>query len=368
MGLLKSFQFWLFFVIPMALGVYYYSVVASPQYEATAHFTIEKTGQASSSPLGFLTGIAGPTSSTRDALIIKDFIESREVIERTKGELDLREIYAREDKDFLSRLEANASIEELIAYWKEKVNIEFESNSGIATLSVMAFEPQDTLKIIKAILKESEDLVNSLSEKSRQDSLKFARAELTRAEDKLKQARQKLLGFVDTEKALNPEKNVEASLSLVASLQGELATSEAELDTLRKSLHDNTPKVRTASNKVSALKRQITKAQSKINRSTSNKKNAKSMSAIIANREALMTEQGFAEKAYASALLNLENARISATQNQRYLTVIVQPQLPEKAAKPSLPHDYIVLFLSCLLLWGILGLIIASIRDHAGWM
>ena len=55
----------------MALGSYYYAVVASPQYEATAHFTIEKTGQASSSPLGFLTGIAGPTSSTRDALIIK---------------------------------------------------------------------------------------------------------------------------------------------------------------------------------------------------------------------------------------------------------------------------------------------------------
>ena len=368
MSLLKSLQFWLFFIVPMALGSYYYAAIASPQYEASAHFTIEKTGQASSSPLGFLSGISGSTASTRDALIIKDFIESREVIERTKDRLDLYKIYAREDKDFLSRLNANASIEELVDYWKEKVNIEFENSSGIATLSVMAFEPEDTLTIINAVLKESEELVNSLSEKSRQDSLKFARSELTRAEDNLKKARHDLLNFVDKEKALNPEKNVEASLSLVASLQAELASAEAELDTLRKSLHENTPKVRSAINKVSALKRQIKKAQSKINRSNSRKKNAKSMSAIIADREALMTEQDFAEKAYASALLSLENARINASQNQRYLTVIVKPHLPEKAAKPSQPHDYIVLFLSSLLLWGILGLIIASVKDHAGWM
>jgi capsular polysaccharide transport system permease protein len=367
MSLFKSLQFWLFFVVPMALGSYYYTAVASPQFEASAHFTIEKTGQASSSPLGFLTGISGPTASTRDALIIKDFIESREVIERTKDRLDLRKIYAREDKDFLSRLNTDASIEELIEYWKEKVNIEFESTSGIATLSVMAFEPEDTLTIINSVLKESEDLVNSLSEKSRQDSLKFARSELSRAEDKLKNARNKLQGFVEKEKALNPEKNVEATFSLVAGLQSELANAEANLNSLRKSLHDNTPKVRTATNKVSALKRQIKKEQSKINR-TSNKKSTKTMSAVIADREALLTEQGFAEKAYASALLSLENARVSATQHQRYLTVIVKPQLPEKAAKPSQPHDYIVLFLSCLLLWGILGLIIASIKDHAGWM
>ena len=367
MKLLKSLQFWLFFVIPMGLGIYYYSSVASAQYKTTAHFTIEKTGQASSNPLGFLNGLAGPVSSTRDALIIKDFIESREVIERTKDEFDLRKLYARADKDFLSRLNTDASIEEVIEYWKEKVNIEFDSASGIATLSVMAFEPEDTLKIIKAVLKESEGLVNSLSEKSRHDSLKFARSELALAESKLKKARSRFQGFVDQEEALNPEKSVEASLSLVASLQSNLAVAEADLNSLRKSLHDNTPKVRTASNKVSALKRQIKKEQSKINRS-SNKKNAQTMSTIIANREALLTEQGFAEKGYASALLSLENARISATQHQRYLTVIVKPQLPEKAAKPSQPHDYIVLFLSCLLLWGILGLIIASIKDHAGWM
>jgi capsular polysaccharide transport system permease protein len=64
----------------------------------------------------------------------------------------------------------------------------------------------------------------------------------------------------------------------------------------------------------------------------------------------------------------MEKTRIDATQQHRYLTVIVQPKLPEEAAKPKQPHDFIVLFLACLLLWGIISLIIASVRDHAGWV
>lgn len=361
----------MFFIIPMALGTTYYLKFASEQFEASAHFTIEKTGQTSSDPLGFLTGLPGNVSSTRDALIIKDFINSHEVIQRTKNEFDFKKLYAREDKDWLSRLHSDASKEDLLEYWQKKISIEFDTSSGIANLSVLAFEPEDAVIIIKSILRSSEELVNNLSEKSRQDSLKFARSELTRAEDKLKEARLTLKQFRDKEKALAPEKNIESTFSLVASLKAELATAEAELNSLRKSLQEKAPKVRAAANKVSSLKRQINKEQAKINRTSikdSNSQESKTMSAIVSKLEELLTEQGFAEKSYASALLNLENSRISATQQQRYLTIIVHPQLPEEAAKPLLPNDLIVLLLSCLLIWGILSLIIASIRDHAGWM
>ena len=183
MKLFKSVLFWLFFVIPMGLGITYYYKYASLQYETIAHFTIEKTGKMQSDPLGALTGLAGNVSSTRDALIIKDFIESREVIEQTKYRFDIRKLYARGDKDWLSRLEPDASIEDIIEYWKHKVSIEFDTTSGIAKLHVLAFEPEDSIKIIKAVLTASENLVNDLSKKSRQDSLKFARTELKMAEE-----------------------------------------------------------------------------------------------------------------------------------------------------------------------------------------
>jgi len=91
------------------------------------------------------------------------------------------------------------------------------------------------------------------------------------------------------------------------------------------------------------------------------------MSSILSNYEELITEQGFAERSYEAALLNMKTARIDATRKQRYLTMIVYPKLPESPISPDQPYDYIVLLIFCLLLWGILSLILASVRDHVGW-
>lgn len=367
MKLLGSVMFWLFFVIPMLVGTIYYLKFASEQYETTAHFTIEKKGGLQSDPLGALTGLPGSVSSTRDALIIKDFIESREVIERTRDDFDIRKLYARADKDWLSRLEEDASIEDLVEYWQDKISVEFDSSSGIIELRVITFEPESAVRVIKSILKVSQELVNNLSERSRQDSLSFARRELRTAETNLKEARSKVRQFRDNEQALSPEKNVDSKLSLVANLEASLANAEAELNSLRVALHDNSPKVKAAHNKVSALKQQVKKERARSTLSTRND-DAKTMSTIISKHEELLTEQGFAEKSYESALLNIEQARIDATQQHRYLTIIVNPQLPEEAVKPKQPHDFIVLLIASLLFWGVSSLIIASIRDHVGWV
>ncbi len=367
MKLFKSGMFWLFFLIPMALGITYYYKFASYQYQATAHFTIEKSGKEQADPLGALTGLPGNVSSTRDALIIKNFIESREVIERTRDDFDLKKLYAREDKDWLSRLEKNSSIEEIIEYWRSKISVEFDLASGIVTLGVMAFEPNEAVEIINAVLKESEELVNNLSEKSRQDSLAFARKELKNAETKLKKARTDVREFREKEQSLSPEKNAESKITLVEELEADRARAEAELQSLRLELPDNSPRIQIAIYKVAALKQQVLKERERSSRSNGSK-DAKTMSSIISKYEELITEQGFAEKSYEVALINIETARIDATQQQRYLTMIVYPQLPEDPIKPNQPNDYIVLFLACLLMWGILSLILASIRDHAGWL
>ncbi len=367
MKLFRSAIFWLFFLIPFTLGMTYYLAFASNQYEAVAHFTIEKNNANKSDPLGALTGLSGSVASTRDALIITDFIKSHEVIERTRNDFNIKALYARNDKDWMSRLKDDASIEEELEYWQEKVAVEFNKSSGIVVLSVLAFEPEQAVLITKSILKESELLVNNLSLKAREDGLIFAKQELAKAEVNLKQARTNLRVFRDVEQALSPEKNAESKLKLVEYLESARADAETELRSLKMSYPDVSPRVKEAKNKVASLKKQVQKERERSVRITS-ASNAKTMSTIISKHEELLTEQGFAEKAYEVALYNIEKARINASQQQRYLSVIVNPIKPEKPAKPNTPDDYIVLLISCLLLWGIMSLIIASIRDHAGWV
>jgi capsular polysaccharide transport system permease protein len=367
MKLFRSAMFWFFFLIPFTSGVTYFLFFASNQYEAVAHFTIEKNGDNQSDPLGALTGLPGSVASTRDALIIKDFIESREVIERTRDDFDIRKLYARTDKDWLSRLERDASIEDILEYWQKKVTVEFDQSSGIGILSVWAYEREQAVMISKAILKESELLVNNLSKKAREDSLIFAKQELAIAQANLKQARTDVRVFRDTEQALSPEKNAESKLKLVEHLEAERANAETELRSLRMSYPDVSPRVMEAKNKVVSLKKQVEKERQRSARIT-NASDAKTMSTIISKHEELLTEQGFAEKSYEAALFSIEKARIDATQQQRYLSVTVHPLTPEDPIRPKAPDDYLVLFLACLMLWGIMSLIIASIKDHAGWV
>ncbi len=386
MKIFKSGMFWLFFILPMALGITYYLKFANNQYQAVAHFTIEKSGKEQVDPLGALTGLPGNVSSTRDALIIKDFIESREVIEHTRDDFDLIKLYGTNaknwrmlldknknksekiefTKNWLSHIDEDSSIEDIIEYWQNKVSVEFDLSSGIITLGVMAFKPEEAVTIINAILKESEELVNNLSEKSRQDSLTFARKELKNAEDKLKAARTEVREFREKEQSLSPEKNAESKLTLVEELEADRARAEADLQSLRLELPENSPKIQVAKYKVSALKQQVIKEKQRSARGNGSKDEA-TMSSIISRYEELITEQGFAEKSYEAALLNIETARIDATRKQRYLTMIVHPKLPEDPIKPNQPNDYLVLFFACLLLWGILSLVVASIRDHVGW-
>jgi len=360
-------MFWLFFLIPFVVGINYFLFYASNQYEALAHFTIEKNGQQQSDPLGALTGLPGSVASTRDALIIKDFIESREVIERTRDDFDIKKLYARTDKDWLSRLATDASIEDILEYWQKKVTVEFDQSSGIVTLGVWAYEREQAVMITNTILRESELLVNNLSKKAREDGLVFAKQELAIAEKKLKQARMDVRVFRDTEQALSPEKNAESKLKLVEHLEAERANAETTLRSLRMSYPEVSPRVKEAKNKVTSLKKQVQQERDRSSRIT-NDSDAKTMSTIISKHEELLTEQGFAEKSYEAALFSIEKARIDATQQQRYLSVTVHPILPEDPVRPKAPDDYLVLFLACLMLWGIMSLIIASVKDHAGWI
>ena len=57
--------------------------------------------------------------------------------------------------------------------------------SGIVTLIVRAFTPQDSLDITNKVMPESERFVNDLSGRARADSLRRAEFELTRAKNNL---------------------------------------------------------------------------------------------------------------------------------------------------------------------------------------
>jgi capsular polysaccharide transport system permease protein len=62
--------------------------------------------------------------------------------------------------------------------------------------------------------------------------------------------------------------------------------------------------------------------------------------------------------------VSLEQARNEAQRKQLYLERIVQPNLPDVATEPRRLRSFLAVVALGLVLWGILSMLIAGVREH----
>lgn len=353
-------------ILPTLAAVLYYGLIASGQYVAEARFAVRSSEPVASDLLGTLTGIPGQGGSSQDSYAVRDYILSREGIEAISQHHDVRAIFSRPGTDWLSRLNTNAPIEDVVEYWAKMIDVTFEPTTGISSLRVRAFTPQDAETLAKALLAEGEILVNRLSERARRDALSFAEAEVERAEKRLGGARRQLTEFRNQRQMLDPARAAEGRLGLLASLESDVARAQAEFSTLRSYMHASAAPIVSLESRIAALKDQIKVEERKLASRQAN--GADLMSTVVADYEQVSGEHGFAERAYVSALTGLEAARAEALRQSRYLVSFVQPRLPEDATRPRRLLAVVTVFFSACVLWGLGALGVAAIKDHSGWV
>jgi capsular polysaccharide transport system permease protein len=355
---------------PTALATLYYGLIASPQYVAEARFAVrgpEEAGGSSGDVMGALTGMGGATGTSSDSFILAQYIESARLVENLQRSVDLRAIFTNENADFLARYrpyDFDDTIEHLTAHWNSVSSVYYEPVSSIITFSVRAFTPEDALKIAREAVRESEQLVNRLSERAREDAIMVAKQEQARAELRLKVARKAIQDYRDREGVLDPTKSGDSQLAIVADLEGQLAKQEAELATATAFLSKDAPTVRVMRNKADALRSRISAERAKIG-TTSTNKDPRLLSASLAEFENLSTDREFAEKAYQSAVSSLETARIRAERQSRYLATFVEPRLPQDSLYPARIQSILLVLVCSALAWAIGVLIFYGIRDHS---
>lgn len=350
-------------VLPSLLASIYYFAIASDQYVSEAHFMVR--GQNSSGPsllgLGAILGsAAGMHTAQEESLSVGDFMKSHDAVQALQKRLDLVSLFRRPEADFISRLwTANPSAERLLEYYENKVNVVFESTSGLTTLRVSAFRPDDSWVIADNLLIMGEDLVNRFSERAQADTLRVSRDEVSRAEARLLAAREAITTFRDLEKSLDPGKASATVLEVIAKLEGFLAQTRAELTEASTYLKPDNAKYIALRNKAEALDAQIASEKKRLTGGDG------SLAPVIAAYERLVLEREFADKGYASALVSLENARLEAGKQHLYLVRVVEPNLPERALYPRRLILVATVFFGSLLIYGIGWLILAGVREHA---
>ncbi|MEM7695514.1 MAG: hypothetical protein AAF318_13760 [Pseudomonadota bacterium] len=364
-GQFVRLMFVVFVLLPTLAAVVFYGFFASDQYATQSSFAVRGASDSSSIDVGGLLSAAGAGADTEtaDSYILQEYIQSREVVDILVREANFVAIYSRPEADPYYRLDPNGSIEDFVSYWQMMSAVEFDTDTGIISLIIRAFRPEDAQTITAKVVETSEALVNELSLRAREDGVKTARNEVQVAEERFAESRKSLASYRGTEQEIDPTASATSQQTIVATLEGELATRQSELRALRATMSENAPRVVYVQNQINALQRQI--AAERLSVAVAEDGNQRPvLTERLSRYEELLAEREFAEKAYISSLASLETARIEALKQQRYLAVFVNGRAPQDATYPEAIRWTLMLFGTLLAIWGACALIAAAIRDR----
>ncbi|MBN1141011.1 MAG: capsule biosynthesis protein [Deltaproteobacteria bacterium] len=347
--------------LPTLLAAFYFGGWATDMYVSEARFSIRSPEGGGGSELLSLLGQGGGSTAS-DAYVVADYIVSMNLLEALDKRLKLKEHFQNRAADFFSRLEADPTAEEFLKYYRSVAAVGFNPTSGILDLKTRAFSPEMAQLLNRTILEECEQLVNRIRERALRDSLELARQELTEAEKRVTAAREALKGFRNQSDHLNPEVTAGALLTLVAGLEGEAAKTRAELAESRSYLREDSARIVALKARIQALEGQVAREKKRLTGGDS-----RVLNEVVSDYERLLVKREFAEKLYVSALSSLEVARIRAESKSRYLIAFAEPTLPEESLYPRRLLSTFLTFAGTALLFAIVSLVIAAIREHAGF-
>lgn len=327
--------FVLCFVLPALCGAIYYGVIASDRYVTEARFALRpaigSVDKAAPDSVGTNSGVPHQMVA-QDTLITYNYVLSRPMVEIVAGQLPLREMFGRGSIDVLSRFDTEEPVEKLVKYWRKRVDVDIEQGSGILTLTVNAFDPAESLAITKAILAESERMVNDLTTTARRDAVAESARELKLAEERMARIRLAVRDLRNRDGVLDAQKTNETNLKVIGELRGtriklavDLTMSQRDLSPESRRIQDLKAQIKDIDDNIARLERQAASADPDQKRLLSD---------ALTRFEALDNEREDAEKYYAKVLAASERARIIAERQIEFFNLVVLPVKAESAQQP----------------------------------
>jgi len=348
--------------IPTLVATIYFGLFASDVYVSESRFAI-RSAKAGASATGLAAILSSPMVSGggQDTTVVADYTHSQDMLQRVREKLDIAQHYSSSNVDMLSRLDDDATQEELLDYFKEHVLLLRDTSSDVLTLKVRAYHPEVARQLAELIIELNEDLVNTLSSRIEEDALQTARDEVERANKKVHLASAQITRFQNDNASLNPAAESSAILSMVTGIETKLIEARAELGEKRAYMQESSPDVVTLKNRVNALSRQLRLEKGRVVGGEGTQ-----MNNLIESYQPLMLDQEMAQQQYASALTSLEVARIEAQRKKQYLITFIRPNLPDQALEPRRFNEIMTVMLFSFLLYMIGGLMWSALKDHIG--
>ncbi len=342
----------------MVLAALFYGLLASDRYVTVSQVYVKSSDTSSATTIQLPT-VTGLASGSQDSLLMQEYILSSDMLRYLDNAINLKQHYSNRDWDFLTRLKLEPTQEEFLEYFRSMVSLSLDPESNILMLEVQAFTAEMSLKIAQEINRQAESFINRVSQKIALDEIAFVEQEMNRAKTSMNEARGVLLAFQNENNLLNPNTSSQTLQGVLNQLQGQLAILQSEEKAMASYLNETAAELVALRDKILALEQQMAQEQEKLTG-----QNSETLNDVAAEYQMVQLDMRLASDLYQSTLVGYEQARVDAYRKLKHLVVVQSPSLPDEALYPQKIYNLISLFVFLSLAYGIISMILATIREH----
>jgi capsular polysaccharide transport system permease protein len=340
----------------------YLTFFASPAYTSEFRVAVRSVEPMQMMSFSSILGLGNLSQAAQGANAIVQYLKSRKAVEDVDKSLGVKAMFSSPDLDYLSRLDDDGEVERLVRYWQRMIDAYYETSTGTIIVRVTAFSGAQAFAIAAETLKQSEKLINEMSERARRDTVVVAESGVAKSKAQLAAATDKLRELRNKYNLIDPKLSAESISGLVGKERQDLINKRVMVETMQKSLNADAPSLVEAQAQLKALERQVQALGGEATKGDGSP--APILSTAISSFEQATSELDFAAKFYESELAALKQAEIEAGRQQLYLATIVPPEPPEEASFPRPALGTLKVFVVALALWLVGAVAVSAVREH----
>jgi len=349
-----------FVFLPTFLAGWYFARIATPLYATKSEFTIQLQEPPMSAGMGgLLQGTALATS--QDSIAVQGYLQSRDAMLRLEADHGFRSHFQGEAIDPLLRLPDPATQEETYKLYQRFVVISYDTTEGIIKMEVSAPDPQLSAEWSRQLIAYAEEQVDQLTHRLREAAMRDARTNYEGAEAAVTAAQMRVIELQERFKVLSSEVEVTLLTQQIAQLETQLTQEKLALAQMEANQNPNAARMDPVKRRITALETEIAELRRRL---TEGEAGSESLARIQGELLVAQADVETRQMILAQAVQAMENARIEANRQVRYLAASVSPVPPDEPTYPRTFENTLVTMLILLGVYLMVSMTVAILREQ----
>ena len=350
----------LFVCLPSLLAGWYFFAVATPMYATQSEFLILQADNQTGVDLGgLLSGTQFATS--QDSIAVQSYLQSKDAMLRLDRDRGFKAHFADAGIDRLQRLPSTASLERAHRTYSRHIKVGFDPTEGTIRMEVSAADPDTSVAFSRALISYAEERVNALSQQKRGDQMIEAQAAFEQALTERRKAQQVLVDLQLQGAILDPQAVIAGLRAQITAVEMQLQEKELELAALMDNPRPNESRARGAQADVGRLQNLLERLNEKM---TDASQGENSLAQLSVRLQMAQADLATRDLILQSTLQQVEQTRLEAGRQVRYLTTSVDPVRPDDAAYPRRFENTLLAFLVFAGIYLMISLTASILREQ----